>query len=224
MDLFLSRCNMELRFEDRDSRNGADQAFQAFRIGMYCSGVSPFLSPFVATHSINEYSGINSRDSEVLRSNLPMAMQEGLKSDTGTVEAWPLELSFQCSIIPESLKISNDVFALAVQKAGTWLALLSSSQNLSALAEATVAAPTLGNLPQSLLHIWSALESLFPSVSSEVSFRLALYIAQLVSTGPSRLAYYEAVRVAYNVRSQIAHGTKNEHHIGGVEKCVANPG
>ena len=75
--------------------------------------------------------------------------------------------------------------------------------------DAAVAAPTLGNLGQSLLHVWSGLEALFPSVSTEVSFRLALYISQLTASGADRLSCYESVRGAYVTRSKLAHGTKS---------------
>jgi hypothetical protein len=79
--------------------------------------------------------------------------------------------------------------------------------------DAAVAAPTLGDLGQSLLHIWTGLEALFPSVSSEVTFRIALYIAQLTDIGADRLSRYEAVRTAYSIRSKVAHGTNTAVRI-----------
>jgi hypothetical protein len=65
MDVFLSRCNMELCISGKRSLEEANEAFQMLRISLYSNGVSPFLCPFVTTYSINEYSGINSRDSDL---------------------------------------------------------------------------------------------------------------------------------------------------------------
>ena len=57
MDVFLSRCNMELWISGKGSFTEANEAFQMLRVSLYSSGVSPFLCPFVTTHSINDYSG-----------------------------------------------------------------------------------------------------------------------------------------------------------------------
>ena len=70
MDVFLSRCNVELCVSGKQSLAGANEAFQKLRLSLYSSGVSPFLCPFVTTYSINDYSGINSRDSETLRAKM----------------------------------------------------------------------------------------------------------------------------------------------------------
>jgi hypothetical protein len=208
MDVFLSRCNMELRVSAKRSLADASDAFGSLRMALYATGVSPFLCPFVTTHSINDYSGINSRDSDVLRPTLHPGMEIGLTSDAGMLEAWPVELSFQCRVIPERLAVTEEQFTLAAQKAAQWDALLIRFPQLTAVADATTAAPTLGSAGQSLLHIWSGLEGLFPSVSTEVSFRIALYIAQLTGNGADRLSRYESVRAAYGVRSKVAHGAK----------------
>ena len=208
MDVFLSRCNMELCVIGKASLTEANEAFQALKLALYLEGVSPFTSPFITTHSINEYSGINSRDSEMGKLKLHPGLQEGLTSATGRVRAWPAELSFQCTAISERLAVSNEIFREAVVKAAIWQELLTKHPQLNAVMNAALAAPTLGSLSQSLLHIWSALEALFPSVSSEVSFRIALYIAQLTGPEKDRLSRYEAVRTAYGIRSKVAHGAK----------------
>src|SRR5262249_21971840 len=70
MDVFLSRCNMELRVSGKPSLGEANEALHGLRVALYSTSVSPFLCPFVTTHSINEYSGINSRDSEALRAKM----------------------------------------------------------------------------------------------------------------------------------------------------------
>jgi len=210
MDVFLARCNMEICISGKGSLEEANQAFQLLRMCLYSGGVSPFLCPFVTTYSINEYSGINLRDSRELRPTLYPGMEMGLTSDAGTLEAWPLELSFQCSVIPERLPVSEAVFIAAREKVTVWERLLARSPQLQAIIDAAIAAPTIGRMGQSLLHIWTGLEALFPSVSTEVSFRLALYIAQLASVGRDRLPLYQAVRAAYGTRSKIAHGTRGD--------------
>ncbi|HEY1948341.1 MAG TPA: hypothetical protein VGG97_15130 [Bryobacteraceae bacterium] len=209
MDVFLSRCNMELCVSGKRSLEEANEAFQTFRVALYSSAVSPFPCPFVTTYSINAYSGINSRDSETLRAKMYPGMETGLTSDAGTVEAWPLELSFQCTVIPDGLAVTDASFRTTVLKAAVWKQLLARFPQLKAVMDATLAAPTLGNQGQSLLHIWSGLEALFPSVSTEVSFKIALYIAQLTGNGTGRLSRYESVRAAYGIRSKVAHGAKN---------------
>lgn len=69
---------------------------------------------------------------------------------------------------------------------------------LEVVGEASNAAPKLISLDQSLLHIWSALEALFPTVSAELSFRIALYLSQLISPTGGRLATFETVRNSYS--------------------------
>lgn len=90
--------------------------------------------------------------------------------------------------------------------------MASKQKPLAALERALVAAPLIAPIAQSFLHLWSAVEAMFPSVSTEVVFRLALYIAQLVE-GPrkgGRRAYARRVRKAYNLRSRVAHGSQTD--------------
>jgi len=209
MDMFLSRCKMELCVTGKRSLEEANQSFQSLRISLYSTGVSPFICPFVTTYSVNDYSGINSRDSDTLRATLHPGMEVGLTSDAGMLEAWPLELSFQCSIIPDGLQVSEANFVAAARIANLWEPLRLRFPQLQAVINAATTAPTIGTLSQSLLHIWTGMEALFPSVSTELSFKLALYIAQLTDTGTDRLACFKSVRSAYNTRSRIAHGNEN---------------
>lgn len=210
MDVFLSRCNMELCISGQTSLEEASVTFRSFRLALYAMGVSPFISPFVTTYSINDYSGINSRDSESLRENLPPGMEEGLTSETGTLEAWPLELSFQCMIISDALELSKKTITEAAEKARAWLALSASSGSLRSIEETANAAPKILPADQSVLHVWSAIEALFPSIRSELTFRIALYLAQLAESGSARLEVYERVRSSYKLRSNITHGSQRK--------------
>ncbi len=67
MDVLLSQCNIELSVGQHESLEEGNMASRAFRIGAYSVGLSSFSCPFVTTYSINDYSGINSRDSNALR-------------------------------------------------------------------------------------------------------------------------------------------------------------
>jgi hypothetical protein len=163
MDVFLSRCNMELRIDGRASLEEATAVFRSFRLALYSTGLSPFISPFVTTYSINDYSGINTRDSEFLRKNLYPDAEEGLTSDAGTLEAWPLELSFQSVILPDSLEVSAGAVADAAEKAEVWEALAAAARPLRTIEETANAAPMVLPVGQSLLHVWSAIEALFPA-------------------------------------------------------------
>lgn len=209
MDVLLSRCNLELCIEEQSSREEATTAFQSFRLALYTCGVSPFLSPFITTYSINEYSGINSRDSESLRKTLYPGMEKGLTSEAGTLEAWPFELSFQCVVSEKGRRITKDVVIHAAEKAEAWRALVAANKPLRIVEETANAAPKILPLEQSILHIWSAMEALFPKVSTEVTFKIALYLAQLTKEGSERLAMYDHVRALYVLRSKIAHGSAN---------------
>src|SRR3712207_5985261 len=62
------------------------------------------------------------------------------------------------------------------------------------------AAPKILPLDQSVLHIWSAIEALFPNVGAELEFRIALYLAQLTQSGSARQEVYERVRASYDMR------------------------
>lgn len=207
MDVFLSRCNSEVCV-DAASLADATSRFNSFRLALYVGGVSPFTCPYVATHSLNAYSGINNRDSTIQnKQDLPPELREGLTSATGTVEAWPLELSFQCTIDPKSLALSYSVIESATAFSQAWHSLASQTPTLRAVEEAVTAAPLIFPPDQAVLHLWSAIESLFPSVSTEVTFRISLYLAQLIGVGPDRLSMYNKVRQLYGIRSRIAHGS-----------------
>jgi hypothetical protein len=207
MDVLLAHCNLELEI-DAPNFEAAIDALTAILLGMYLTGVSPTLAPFATTHSVNDYSGINSRDSELLRPKLPQEQRVGLMTGSATVEAWPLQMSLQCMVDATSLAVSEWQFHQAATKASSWLDVESTHRMLRVVRDAAQAAPTLVPAEQALLHVWCALEALFPKVSAEVSFRIALYLAQLSSPSGQRLEYFERVRKAYNLRSRVAHGAE----------------
>lgn len=210
MDVFLSHCNLEICVAEQESLESAKAAFQSLRLALYTEGISPFLSPFITTYSINEYSGINSRDSENLLGNLPPDLQEGLRSDEATLEAWPFELSFTCVVKEDAIGLAKGQFNRAVNKAKQWSELKANSKTLPVLEEVVTSAPKLTPLTQSVLHVWSGLEALFPDVGAELSFRMALYLAQLLTPNSERETVYKRVRNSYKTRSAITHGSRRD--------------
>ncbi|WP_236210849.1 HEPN domain-containing protein [Metapseudomonas otitidis] len=210
MDIFLVHCNLEVRVSAVATVEEAQRKFRALQIALYRAGISPFLSPFITTHSINAYSGINSRDSGLSLDKLPEEMRTGIKSGEDLVEVWPLELSFDCRTINDKRDVSDNVFYDAAKFAEEWLRVAEKNSPLHALESAMTDAPKLSSRAQSILHIWSALESIFPRVTTEASFRVALYMAQLNSNGRDRRDYHKRVKRAYDLRSKIAHGAKSD--------------
>jgi hypothetical protein len=210
MDVFLARCHSEICVRERPSLESAVDSLKSLKLALYGSGISPFVTPFGTTHSINEYSGINSRDSETLRQEMPIQMQTGLKSDEATLEAWPVDLSFECVVLQEGARVTESDFATSCDKATRWLSMIEINDTLRAFSDAALSSAMMSSLSQSIMHMWCAIESLFPSVSTELSFRVSLYLAELISQGSARREYFESVRKSYNVRSKIAHGAKHD--------------
>jgi hypothetical protein len=71
MDVLLRSCNCEIAVKNAATPDEAIKLFNHLRLGLYISGASPFCSPFLATESINSYSGINSRDTSIARGETP---------------------------------------------------------------------------------------------------------------------------------------------------------
>lgn len=206
MDVMLKECNSEIWIQAEGVATATD-TLSALLLCLYTEKLSPTISPFVSTYSINAYSGINSRDSAYDLDRLPEGMREGINSTTDTVECWPMHMALTCLRIKDALRISPEQFRGAAAKASKWLELEKAKPALRAVREAAQAAPLLFSRDQSLLHIWCALESLFPQVSTEVNFRLGLYLAQLGIHKNERAAIFKQTKSAYNMRSRVAHGS-----------------
>lgn len=206
MDVMLSSCNVELAVHNAGSREDALQSFACFRVGMYLSSVSPFTSPFLTTESINDYSGINERDSALAQGREPKIRSQ-FTSASGKLEAWPVELSFTCMTRHGTLSFSETQAVEAARLAASWKNLLRQIPALEVMTDAFGSAPQFASRDQSLLHLWTTIESLFPSVNSEVTFRLALYLTILCAAPADRSSFHRRVKAAYGVRSKVAHGT-----------------
>jgi hypothetical protein len=209
MDVMLARCNLELAIHKAESYVEAVEYLDCFRVGAYLAGCSPFVAPFITTKSINEYSGINERDSALERGAEPR-ISSAFSSGDGRLSAWPLELSFSCITKPDALRIKEDRFADAVNTAEAWRVLSAKTEAVRGLSNAFLSSPLLPTRGQSLLHMWTAIESLFPTVSTEVTFRLGLYLTVLCAKPEKRTEFHRHVKSAYAVRSKVAHGALDD--------------
>lgn len=207
MDVFLGSCNIEIGVLRCKSREVAQERLFAFRTVLYAEGVSPFILPFSTNVSINSYSGINTRDSEFRRNDLPDGMRQGITSQSTLVRAHPLELSLAINTFSQGLKIGHAQVVRALSQTSNWLELTSRDPRLRSFQATLISSASIMPVDQAILHLWTGIEALFPDVKAEVSFRIALYIACIEPDKSKRREIYESAKKAYNVRSAIAHGS-----------------
>jgi hypothetical protein len=206
-DVFTGGCNMEIAVTAED-RQAAGRKFDALRFVLGMAGANPILAPFISTHSMNDFSAIKqaSQDPQDPRH----ARARALASKDEEVEVWWHQpaLSMNSLKSPRIQALGSDELKAAAEAAHAWLEISSSDPLAATIEDTARAAPTVENIGQSILLIWTGIESLFPTVHSELSFRLAMYLAQMQAPlGTDRLAYYERAKNAYNVRSKVAHGS-----------------
>lgn len=209
MAVMLADVHSEVAVKGNISHLEAVDMARSFRAALYGLRVSPSVVPYVASHSINEYAGINARDAPTPPASLHEGLRDGITSKTATVEAWPMELYMAAWRLYDRVDIDEERVRVAASRAVAWREMAARQKPLGALERGLVASPLVAPVEQSILHLWSAVEALFPKVSTEVVFRLGLYVAQLVE-GPrhgDRRAYARRVRKAYDLRSRIAHGS-----------------
>lgn len=88
MQLFLPNVNLEVSVDALDHAE-AKKLLDTLRVMLYVKGMTPTIAPFATSHSINEYAGINSRSSSLLREKLPEGMRHGITAEDTRVEGWP---------------------------------------------------------------------------------------------------------------------------------------
>lgn len=207
LDVFLNACHLEIEIKNAADYPSAQERVRVLQVMLYMQRVPPFIMPVGMTHTLRDYSGINHRDSPSLRAELPESLQSGFVSADGTIEGWLHEPTFQSFTVGESRVISAQSFKSATSAASHWMDLEQQHPSLRAARVALRAAPIIPDLGSSLLHVWQGIESLFPSVSSEVSFRLALLISQLCAPVENdRMKTYANAKRSYSRRSRAAHG------------------
>lgn len=205
-DSYSRSCNLEFQVE-ADTADAAVQDFRAINLALLASGVTPFVVPIVSTHSINDFSNISgaARDENDPRHD----RAKRIASKAEVVEIWPAAMSSGgLAALSATRRVSAGVVGEAVREAELWRNLVKRQPVLRVLEDTILSVPQTTNIGQGILQMWTGLESLFPKVQTEVSFRLALYLAQLQGGAKSRLMYFNNAKKAYGVRSKVAHGGK----------------
>jgi hypothetical protein len=210
MDVYLGHCNLEVEFKAAEDTSEAADDIQIIRALLYLYGTAMFAIPFYTTYSVNQYSGINSRDSDSLRKKMPDGMREGITSKTATVEAWPLDLTLQLVSACGETKTSQPLWAQVASQWQLWKSLEAQYPILNIARRILNSAPTIADIGPSILEIWQAVETLFPTVTSEVSFRLAVLVSQLCTPLRNPGVTYRDTKKKYGVRSKITHGSTSK--------------
>lgn len=211
MDLFLKHVNLEISIEAADPREAYD-LLDILRAALYAAGMSPTIVPLATSHSLNAYAGINARSSPIRHSSLPDDLSEGITIHESKVKSWSKELTFSC-LRGDSNETRNCltsvVFSKAVEDAAVWRRIEEKHAPARIVRGAMNKAPLMPDISSSILHIWQALESLF-RVQSEITHRISLLLAQLLSSTESRATTYSVARKSYRDRSRIAHGSESK--------------
>ena len=204
IEVLTKNCNVSIGLRGASDHEEAKRKFSALRAMSCALGVEPLIAQFVGTHPLDALSAVNGApaDSEDARHATAAAIRSGEE----TVEVWWNQPTL--SLLPSGSGLFLD--SERAQAAGglleTWTDLCDRSPSLRVLEEVLVNAPVSTSYPQATMSVWGALESLFPSVQTEVTFRVGMYLTQLVQP-PEPLAYLKSVRSAYGLRSRIAHGS-----------------
>lgn len=205
MGALLSNVHSEIETRSEDHISATDD-LRLLQTMLYVEGIAPFVAPLVVSHSINDYSGINSRDSDHPPANLPADLRSGITSKTAKVEAWINDPALLCLSLVGRRSIDRTAFEIAAAAATRWRSLENAQRTLFVARSALHGAPLIPQVAPSLLHLWQGIESLFPDVSAELAFRLSLLISQCAAPIAPRHDSYQLARRSYRSRSAAAHG------------------
>lgn len=210
MQIFLPNVNLEVSVDAVDHQE-AIQRLDTLRVMLYLYGMTPTIAPFATSHSINEYAGINSRSSDLMREKLPEGMRVGITTKDARVEGWPKELTF--SVLQAvggsySTKLDARVFSQATEAVVAWQEIETQYDKAATLRSALSKASLMPDRESSILHIWQALESVFGK-GPELSFRMSLSLAELCGPVAPRAETYAQAKKSYKDRSEITHGKAN---------------
>ncbi|MCV9944920.1 HEPN domain-containing protein [Rhizobium sp. BT-175] len=209
MQVFLGQVNLEIETCAVDFPEAAE-ILERIRLLLYMNGIMPTLAPFASNYSINAYAGINDRSGQ-FREKLHQDLREGITHETARVETWPHELTFSCILGSET---SADVTDKALQATSDSLAMWTELERrqpvLRAARKAFVKAPLMPDVSSSILHTWQGIESLFPTVNAEVTFRTSILLAMLLARFEDKVDTFNKSKKSYGVRSKISHGSQAE--------------
>lgn len=208
-DHLLKSCNLEISIQ-APAFSEAARMLKTFHVMLYINGLHPFTTQMISDYSINQYAGINFRKSKHGTELLPEDLREGVSSETATVNIWRTPYTSAVWIMKDTLdrRLTEDLLNRAVDDMHRWVRAREKNPICSLLEDVALTAPAMPLEEQSILHIWTGLEAIFPNVQTEISFRIALYLAQMQAGDGNRLAFFERARKSYQDRSKIAHGGK----------------
>jgi len=208
-DLFsflVGWCALECRIEAASLKEAKEKA-NLFKAMLLMRGHSPFTMPFISTHSLNDWAGIGARDAGIFPEDLSAHLKEGITSDSSRVEAWSFDLNLQTTT-RESVVFTVEDLMFAADYAPVWEDLARNNAGLRAAQATLVTAASIPDYGQSLLHVWTGVEALFPTVEHELAFKISLYLAQIyLGSSPTRHDFFKRAKRAYGKRSTAAHGS-----------------
>jgi hypothetical protein len=203
-DALARSVNLEVTVEAKDPGRAIEE-IRAVQTCLYARGSMPFSTPILSTHSINDFSNIHgaAHSADDPRHERAAAIWAGAER----VRTWPILSPPTVAVPPEASRgISASMFVTAAKEAPRWLEMVAEQPRLRVLEDALLSAPSVPNVGQGILQMWTGLESLFPTVQTEVSFRLALALTQMKPGGLDRVERFKSIRKAYGFRSKVAHG------------------
>lgn len=206
VDLLTKRCDVSIGLGHAEDHSEAKRRFGAFRAMSCALGVEPFWAQFVATHPIDALSAINPVPKDPSDPRHATSVQ--IRSGKDVVEVWSNQVTFNLLPSGSDVFLSLESAQDAAELVQPWIDMCEQVPTLRVLEEVLVNAPVSASYPQATMSVWGALESLFPSVQTEVTYRVAMYLTQLVRPADP-LSYLKSVRSAYGQRSRIAHGSRS---------------
>ncbi|MCF4151361.1 hypothetical protein L2W58_06050 [Dethiosulfovibrio sp. F2B] len=134
---------------------------------------------------------------------MPDWIKEMEVAEIGSVKISDFENFYSYTIFNGKQKINSKFFIDSIDIAKKWLDMERKHPQLRLARKAISVAPTIKDSGMCLMQIWQGIESLF-EISQELSFRVSLLLSLLV--GEERKEVYDASRVSYTIRSNVAHG------------------
>lgn len=212
MSVFLQNVYLEIEVLAEDFQNAAE-ALENVRALLCIFGATPTVAPFATNYSLNLYAGINNRSASNNRDQMHPGLRDGITHDTAQIEAWPHELCFSCILGPQN-KTSDRLTVKMLTEVSDVITLWNEIENrqsvVRAAKKALVKAPIIPDVPSSIIHSWQGIESLFPSVNAEVTFRISILLAMLMARTEDKVEIFNKSKRSYAVRSRIAHGSSKK--------------
>lgn len=183
---WIKMCKMQV-VVDALSYEDALSFFYYFKAELYARGVAPFISPIVSNYSFKKLFDKNSINGTEMTINI-------------------LEYSLSTAIVMDESEyvLKGSSFINSALNGKKYSRKYKGNVIINNLIKGVLVAPTIKPKEQSYLHIWSVIESVFPYVSSEISFKLSLYISHMSFV--KNIRYYDMVKKSYTTRCKLSHG------------------